>query len=175
VWRRPGHPVHRVAAGGLWEVVFSRDNLAKALQRVERNKGAPGVDGITTEQLRPWLHEHWPAIREALDAGRYKPSPVRRVEIPKPDGGVRLLGVPTVLDRLIQQAIAQVLSPIFDAQSRRRVSGSVRGVALIRPWKRLGATSLTATGGWSMSTKSRAIGSAPPWSATLQRTRCRAV
>jgi RNA-directed DNA polymerase len=110
----PEHASHRVEAGGLWERVFSRDNLAQALQRVERNKGAPGVDGITTEQLRPWLHEHWPVIREALDAGRYRPSPVRRVEIPKPDGGVRLLGVPTVLDRLIQQAIAQVLSPIFD-------------------------------------------------------------
>jgi retron-type reverse transcriptase len=79
---------------GLWEVVFSRDNLARALQRVERNKGAPGVDGITTEQLRPWLSEHWPAVRDALDAGRYKPSPVRRVDIPKPDGGVRGLGSP---------------------------------------------------------------------------------
>jgi retron-type reverse transcriptase len=67
--------------------VFSRDNLARALQRVERNKGAPGVDGITTEQLRPWLSEHWPAVRDALDAGRYKPSPVRRVDILKPDGG----------------------------------------------------------------------------------------
>lgn len=110
----PEHAFHRVEAGGLWEVVFSRDNLIKALQRVERNKGAPGPDGLTTEQLRPWLREHWSAVRAALDAGAYRPSPVRRVEIPKPDGGVRGLGVPTVLDRLIQQAIAQVLSPIFD-------------------------------------------------------------
>lgn len=99
---------------GLWEQVLSRDNLVRALRRVERNKGAAGVDGLTTEQLRGWLDEHWVEVRQALDAGRYKPQPVRRVEIPKPDGGVRLLGVPTVLDRLIQQAIAQVLTPIFD-------------------------------------------------------------
>ena len=92
----PEHALYRVEADGLWEVVFSRDNLTKALQRVERNKGAPGVDGITTKQVRSWLRQHWPAVREALDAGRYKPSPVRRVEIPKPDGGVRGLGVPTV-------------------------------------------------------------------------------
>jgi RNA-directed DNA polymerase len=103
-----------VRVDGLWEQVFSRDNLTRALRRVERNAGAPGVDGVTTEQLRGWLHEHWAEVREVLDAGRYKPSPVRQVEIPKPDGGVRLLGVPTVLDRLVQQAVAQVLEPIFD-------------------------------------------------------------
>ena len=99
---------------GLWEQVFSKANLTRALRRVERNKGAPGVDGVTTEQFRGWLDDHWVQVREVLDAGTYKPSPVRRVEIPKPDGGVRLLGVPTVLDRLVQQAIAQVLEPIFD-------------------------------------------------------------
>ena len=76
--------------------------------------GAPGVDGMTTEELGPWLREHWAAVREALDAGMYRPSPVRRVVIPKPGGGERLLGVPTCLDRLICQAIAQVLTPIFD-------------------------------------------------------------
>ncbi len=99
---------------GLWEQVLSRANLTRALRRVERNGGAPGVDGVTTEQFRGWLNDHWGQVREALDAGTYRPSPVRRVEIPKPDGGVRLLGVPTVLDRLVQQAIAQVLEPIFD-------------------------------------------------------------
>jgi RNA-directed DNA polymerase len=98
----------------LWERVFSRQNLERALQRVERNKGAPGVDGRTSEQLRGWLHEHWPEVKGALDEGRYRPAPVRRVTIPKPDGGERELGVPTVLDRLIQQAIAQVLTPVFD-------------------------------------------------------------
>lgn len=125
--KRPGLQVERsgslessesssqpVRADGLWEQVFSKANLTRALRRVERNAGAPGVDGMTTEQLRPWLHEHWGAVRETLDAGRYKPSPVRPVEIPKPDGGSRVLGVPTVLDRLIQQAITQVLEPIFD-------------------------------------------------------------
>lgn len=101
-------------AEGLWEQVFSRANLARALRRVERNGGAAGVDGLAAQDLRGWLFEHWADVKVALDAGRYRPAPVRRVEIPKPDGGVRMLGVPTVLDRLIQQAIAQVLSPIFD-------------------------------------------------------------
>lgn len=99
---------------GLWETVFSRENLMRALQRVERNRGAPGVDGMTTVQLRPWLVEHWPEVRAALDAGTYRPAPVRQVMIPKPDGRMRMLGVPTVLDRLIQQAIAQALTPVFD-------------------------------------------------------------
>ena len=98
----------------LWEQVFCRENLTRALQRVERNKGAPGVDGMTTTELRPWLNGHWPGILRALEEGTYQPSPVRRVMIPKPDGGERNLGVPTALDRLIQQAIAQVLTPIFD-------------------------------------------------------------
>jgi RNA-directed DNA polymerase len=98
----------------LWEVIFSRANLRRALEQVERNRGAPGVDGLTTAQLRGWLVANWPVVREALDQGRYRPAPVRRVQIPKPDGRVRDLGVPTVLDRLIQQAIAQALTPIFD-------------------------------------------------------------
>ena len=98
----------------LWEQVFCRETLTRALQRVERNKGAPGVDGMTTAELRPWLHRHWPGVLRALEEGTYRPSPVRRVVIPKPDGGERNLGVPTALDRLIQQAIAQVLTTIFD-------------------------------------------------------------
>jgi RNA-directed DNA polymerase len=100
----------------LWEQLLSPGNLGQALRRVEANRGAPGVDGMTTGELRPWLHEHWATVREALDAGAYQPSPVRRVVIPKPGGGERLLGVPTCLDRLVQQAIAQVLTPIFDPQ-----------------------------------------------------------
>ena len=100
----------------VWEQVLSPGNLGRALRRVEANRGAPGVDGMTTDQLRPWLHEHWAKVRKALDAGTYQPSPVRRVVIPKPGGGERLLGVPTCLDRLVQQAIAQVLTPIFDPQ-----------------------------------------------------------
>jgi RNA-directed DNA polymerase len=98
----------------VWEQMLSPQNLSRALRRVEANRGAPGVDGMTTGQLRPWLHEHWVQVRKALDAGTYQPSPVRRVVIPKPGGGERLLGVPACLDRLVQQAIAQVLTPVFD-------------------------------------------------------------
>ncbi len=98
----------------MWERMLSPENLGRALRRVRANRGAPGVDGMTTEELVPWLREHWASVRQALDAGTYRPSPVRRVVIPKPGGGERLLGVPTCLDRLIQQAIAQVLTPIFD-------------------------------------------------------------
>jgi group II intron reverse transcriptase/maturase len=98
----------------VWEQLLSPQNLSRALRRVEANRGAPGVDGMTTGQLRPWLHEHWGQVRETLDAGTYRPSPALRVVIPKPGGGERLLGVPTCLDRLIQQAIAQVLTPVFD-------------------------------------------------------------
>ena len=103
-----------VRTEGLWERMLSRQNLERALRQVERNKGAPGVDGMTVAELRPWLKTHWPAIRMLLDEGHYRPQPVRRVVIPKPDGGERELGVPTALDRLVQQAIAQVLTPIFD-------------------------------------------------------------
>ncbi len=98
----------------LWERVWERQNLLAALERVERNGGAPGIDGMTVDDLRPYLKEHWLEIRQALDQQTYQPQPVRRVEIPKPDGGVRLLGIPTVLDRLLQQAIAQALTPVFD-------------------------------------------------------------
>jgi RNA-directed DNA polymerase len=109
-----GGQAQPVRAEGLWEGTLSRQNLERALRQVERNKGAPGVDGMTVAELRPWLKTHWTAIRMLLDEGHYRPQPVRRVAIPKPDGGERELGVPTVLDRLIQQAIAQMLTPIFD-------------------------------------------------------------
>ncbi len=101
-------------ANGLMEKVVARDNMWAALIRVEQNKGAPGVDGMGVEDLRSHLKTHWEATREALLAGTYEPKPVRRVEIPKPDGGMRLLGIPTVTDRLIQQALLQVLQPTFD-------------------------------------------------------------
>jgi RNA-directed DNA polymerase len=100
----------------VWERMLSPGNLFAALSRVEANRGAAGVDAMSTAELRPWLRDHWPAVREALERGNYRPQPVRRVTIPKPGGGQRLLGVPTVLDRMIQQAIAQVLTPIFDPQ-----------------------------------------------------------
>jgi len=98
----------------LWERIFSRANLFMALARVQDNKGAPGIDGMTVEDLPDHLRQHWLGIRAKLDKGTYVPSPVKRVEIPKPGGGVRKLGIPTVLDRLIQQAIHQVLSPVFE-------------------------------------------------------------
>ena len=110
----PADPEAHPAAASLWERVFSRENLAAALRRVEQNAGAPGIDGMRTDELRRWLHGHWPEVKAALDAGTYRPSAVRRVEIPKPAGGRRELGVPTALDRLIQQALSQTLTPIFD-------------------------------------------------------------
>jgi len=94
--------------------VLSPANLHTAWKQVRRNKGAPGVDGISVEDYPQWAKQHWAAARRALEGGYYMPQPVRRVEIPKPTGGVRLLGVPTVNDRVIQQAIAQVLTPIID-------------------------------------------------------------
>ena len=101
--------------GGLMEAIVARDNLKKALAQVKRNKGAPGVDGMTVEELTPYLKEHWPAIRAQLLDGTYRPQPVRRVEIPKPAGGTRALGIPRVLDRFIQQAVLQVLQGECDA------------------------------------------------------------
>lgn len=94
--------------------ILSRGNLLTALKRVERNKGSHGVDGMPVQHLRWHIMEHWESLKAELLRGAYEPQPVRRVEIPKPDGGVRLLGIPTVTDRLIQQAIAQVLSEVYD-------------------------------------------------------------
>ena len=107
--------------GSVWEQVWSRKNLLSALKRVEANGGAPGIDGMTVEELRPYLKEHWLEIRASLDAGEYRPSPVRRTVIPKLGGGVRLLGIPTVVDRFIQQAVQQVMmaqwEPVFSPHS----------------------------------------------------------
>jgi retron-type reverse transcriptase len=102
------------ADAALWDRVWERQNLFAALARVEHNGGAPGIDGMLVDELRPYLKAHWLEIREGLDQQSYQPSAVRRVEIPKPDGGVRLLGIPTVLDRLLQQAMAQALTPLFE-------------------------------------------------------------
>ncbi|MEK4253798.1 group II intron reverse transcriptase/maturase [Ureibacillus sp. FSL K6-2830] len=94
--------------------ILSRENMLQALKRVEQNKGSHGVDMMPVQNLRQHIVENWLSIKEAIIKGTYEPMPVRRVEIPKPDGGVRLLGIPTVTDRLIQQAIAQVLSKVYD-------------------------------------------------------------
>src|ERR1700733_4907891 len=98
----------------LMEEVCGRENCKQALARIKANKGSPGVDGMTIHELPEHLKQHWPAIREQLLSGTYVPHPVRRVEIPKPDGGVRKLGIPTVLDRFIQQAVMQVLQRRWD-------------------------------------------------------------
>ena len=116
---RQAHTVRREQAGEetsmLMEEVVRRENMKAAHKRVVRNAGAPGADGMTVEELAPYCREHWPRIRKELLSGTYRPQPVRRVEIPKPDGkGMRLLGIPTVLDRMIQQALLQVLQPVFD-------------------------------------------------------------
>lgn len=99
---------------GMMSAILERGNMMRAYERVHRNKGAPGVDGMTVEELKPYLKAHWPEIREQLRAGRYQPLPVRKVEIPKPGGGRRMLGIPSVRDRLIQQALHQILSPLFE-------------------------------------------------------------
>jgi len=101
----------------LFERVVQRDNILKAWQRVRANKGAAGIDGMTIDEFPAWAKlGNWKRVIADLKTGLYKPSPVRRVEIGKPDGGIRQLGIPTVLDRIIQQAIAQVLTPIFDPE-----------------------------------------------------------
>jgi RNA-directed DNA polymerase len=102
------------AATGLMEKIVSRGNMMAAYSRVVSNKGASGVDGMPVTALKVYLQEEWPGIKEELLAGTYHPQPVRKVEIPKPGGGSRMLGIPTVLDRLIQQAVQQVLNPLFD-------------------------------------------------------------
>jgi len=128
--------VESLAAGGpSMAAIVARDNLRKALAQVRRNKGAPGIDGMSVDALVPYLKEHWPEIRGQLLAATYRPLPVRRVEIPKASGGTRLLGIPTVLDRFIQQAALQVLQAAWDPsfsehshgfRPRRSAQGAVR-------------------------------------------------
>lgn len=114
----------RTVAGGrtkpetlrLMEAAVERNNMLCAYERVVKNQGAPGVDGLTVSEFKPWLQAHWPKIRQALLVGENMPAAVRKVEIPKPQGGIRTLGIPTVLDRLIQQALHQVLQPLFEPE-----------------------------------------------------------
>lgn len=103
-------------AMGLLEKILAPDNMNRAFKKVRSNKGSHGIDGMTVDELLPYLKEKGDRIKQAIMEGTYSPKPVRRVEIPKPDGGTRLLGIPTVLDRVIQQAIAQVLSPIYEKE-----------------------------------------------------------
>lgn len=110
--------VGRTKAEGLrlMEAVVERGNMQWAYQRVVENKGAPGVDGVTVGEFKGWLKGNWPSVKAALLAGSYLPQAVRAVDISKPSGGVRTLGIPTVADRLIQQALLQILQPIFEPE-----------------------------------------------------------
>ena len=131
----------------LMEAICDSDNIETALRAVVRNKGAPGVDGITVKQLPGILKARWSEIEDQLLRGRYQPQPVRRVKIPKPAGGTRNLGIPTVIDRVIQQAVLQRLQP----QSRHSAStamASGQAAPLTRRWCRRKPTSSTATGLW---------------------------
>ncbi|MBE5037166.1 group II intron reverse transcriptase/maturase [Subdoligranulum sp. DSM 109015] len=110
----PGEGKERDGAENLLERILDRNNLNRAYKQVKRNHGAAGIDGMTVEQALPWLREHRAELLQSILEGKYTPSPVRRKEIPKPDGGVRKLGIPTVVDRIIQQAIAQQLQPIYE-------------------------------------------------------------
>ena len=110
--RREGK--ERDGASGLLEAILDRDNLNKAYKRVKRNHGAAGIDGMTVEEALPWLREHREELLQSIREGSYMPSPVRRKEIPKPDGGVRKLGIPTVVDRVVQQVVAQKLQSIWE-------------------------------------------------------------
>ena len=108
------HGLERSGDGDLMDRIVERSNLARALKRVRQNRGSAGIDGMTVDELAPYLRDHWPGLREALLAGTYQPRAVRQHQIPKADGRVRTLGIPTVLDRFIQQAVLQVLQPRFD-------------------------------------------------------------
>lgn len=114
-WSIDNQEVEEADGAELLEKVLDRDNLNRAYKRVKANKGAPGIDGMTVEDALGWLREHRDELLEDIRSGKYKPQPVRRKEIPKPDGGLRQLGIPTVIDRVIQQAIAQQLTPIFES------------------------------------------------------------
>ena len=111
---RPENEERAGRAPELLEKILDRENLNRAYKRVKANKGAPGVDGMTVEATLPWLKEHGKELTESIRQGKYKPDPVRRKEIPKPDGGVRKLGIPSVKDRVVQQAVAQKLMPIYE-------------------------------------------------------------
>ena len=132
------HPTENIA---LLEAVLDPANMNRAWQRVRANKGAPGVDGVDIDSFPDWMRLHWPDIRQAILQGTYRPSPVRRVEIPKASGGKRKLGIPTVMDRVLQQAMLQRLSPMWESEfsessfgfrPKRSAQGAVRQVRAIR-------------------------------------------
>ena len=100
----------------LIEEILTKSNVREALNKVIANQGAPGIDGMTVEEVRDYMNANWESIKRSILAREYRPQPVRRVEIPKPNGGVRKLGIPSVVDRVLQQSIVQVLTPIFEKE-----------------------------------------------------------
>ena len=132
----------------LMEAICAPDNIEAALRAVVRYKGAPGVDGITVKRLPGILKARWSEIEDQLLRGRYQPQPVRRVKIPKPAGGTRNLGIPTVIDRVIEQAVLQRLQPRWDPTSASTAMASGQAAPLTRRWCRRKPTSSTATGLW---------------------------
>ena len=141
-------PESPAALGPSMEAMVERNNLRRALAQVRRNKGAPGVDGMTVDDLPLYLKDHWPSIRNQLLDGSYEPQPVLRVEVPKATGGVRALGIPTVLDRFIQQAALQVLQAVRTRRSRIRATAFGRVAPPIRRWPGHKPTSRKGTAGW---------------------------
>src|SRR5439155_14041581 len=131
----------------LMEEVCGRENCQQALRPVKANKGSAGIDGMKIEELPGYLKQHWPALREQLLSGTYQPQPVRRVEIRKPDGGMRKLGIPTGLDRLIQQAVMQVLQRRWDPTFSEHSHGFRRSTRRIKRWPRRSSTSPRETAG----------------------------
>jgi len=127
------------STASLWDQVLERSNLQRALKQVRQNKGAPGIDGMSVDALPDFLRQNWPTIRDQLEAGQYRPQPVRRVRIPKADGRERLLGIPTVLDRFIQQAIAQVVSAQCEPHFHPRSYGFRAGRSAQQAVRRLQA------------------------------------
>lgn len=141
--------LHPARAEEPWEEVFSRQNLYRALQRVERNGGAAGMDGMKVSELSSHLKANWPAIHHQLDSGTYRPQPVRRVSIPKLGGSKRELGVPTVTDRLtFSRRYSRFRALSSTRASPRIASGSARGAAPTWPSNRPGATSRREVAGW---------------------------
>jgi group II intron reverse transcriptase/maturase len=137
------------STASLWDQVLERTNLQRALKQVRQNQGAPGIDGMTVDDLPDFLRQNWPRIRTQLEAGQYCPQPVKRVRIPKADGRERLLGIPTVLDRFIQQAIAQVISAQWDPHFHPRSYGFRPGKSAHQAVKRLQAD-LRAGSQWTV-------------------------
>jgi RNA-directed DNA polymerase len=115
----------KASARSMMEAIVARGNMKLVYQRVVENKGAAGIDGLRVDELKDWLKKHWPTVRVALLTGSYLPQAVRAVEIAKPNGGTRVLGIPTVVDRMIQQAMLQVMGPLYDLTFPSRVMAFV--------------------------------------------------